>query len=802
MKVFNFVESSFLIKIYCLIAKETTKSFIYLFFLGLILLLFSITADLFSQSVVPIGGWRTYLSHRKGLQVAIRNSEVYTVTASGLTYYNSQTGTYREFTRVDGLSSVNPTMIYYDSVHDFIFIAYQNGMVDYFREVTDIKKLNIYLDIFLTKNYFAKQVYSAYAAGKYIYFATDFGIVTFDVEEKETRYTYTKIGSNDAETRILSVTIFENRLYALTLNKGLYSASLESPNLADADAWRRESENNNLKYHTNSKFLVSNDELIALNVNDSIYIKFKGQSNWQSLKNKNLPGGVIISLAAEEDDLYIEHTVFIFKYNKGNVDLIAYPRVPNHFSVSKKGLIYASASDTLGVEVFRMSDNKQILELIPILPSNRCSDIAVENQQLYIAPSAQQNGAPSYDATGVYYMNLRDRNWKILTKENGGLDSKRASLSNGYTFMPKGSTRCYVSSWNNGLNVFENGNRIDILDSSSTCLVGIGSVNSEKDFIRISGMGTDSKGNLWMALNSAIRPIAMITPQKKCYTYERPSGTSNRFWNMEVQSNGVLWINVLGEGILVYDQKGTYDNSDYRSARLRSGSGSGNLNSDRVNAIKFDLENVLWIGTAAGVCAIYNPGNVFNNPMPDAISPIYNGRNLLKDENITAIAIDGANRKWFGTSGTGVYLFNANCSEELAHFTVENSPLLSNKINDIEVDNKAGEVFFATDAGVISHQGSATEGAENNDNLSVFPSPAYVNQNDPVIIRGTVKDGIIKITTESGDLVREIKAEGGQVVWDTKDVRGNKVQPGVYLAFVAKSNGANGAVTKIALLAK
>ena len=53
---------------------------------------------------------------------------------------------------------------------------------------------------------------------------------------------------------------------------------------------------------------------------------------------------------------------------------------------------------------------------------------------------------------------------------------------------------------------------------------------------------------------------------------------------------------------------------------------------------------------------------------------------LLANETVTAIAVDGANRKWLGTQNAGVFLVSPNGTEQIHHFTkkiVRYSPIQS-----------------------------------------------------------------------------------------------------------------------------
>ena len=47
----------------------------------------------------------------------------------------------------------------------------------------------------------------------------------------------------------------------------------------------------------------------------------------------------------------------------------------------------------------------------------------------------------------------------------------------------------------------------------------------------------------------------------------------------------------------------------------------------------------------------------------------------------------------------GAFLLSPDGRTEVAHFTVDNSPLLSNEVYDIAIDQESGLVYFATPQG-------------------------------------------------------------------------------------------------------
>jgi hypothetical protein len=56
-------------------------------------------------------------------------------------------------------------------------------------------------------------------------------------------------------------------------------------------------------------------------------------------------------------------------------------------------------------------------------------------------------------------------------------------------------------------------------------------------------------------------------------------------------------------------------------------------------------------------------------------------------------------------------------------FTKDNSPLPSNFITDIKVNDENGEVFIGTENGLVSYQGDAIKGGEKKGVALVYPNP-------------------------------------------------------------------------------
>jgi ligand-binding sensor domain-containing protein len=226
--------------------------------------------------------------------------------------------------------------------------------------------------------------------------------------------------------------------------------------------------------------------------------------------------------------------------------------------------------------------------------------------------------------------------------------------------------------------------------------------------------------------------------------------------------------------------------------------GEGGLPGSRVTTLVGDKDGLIWVGTDEGVAFFPDPFSIFSGTV-DAIRPIFDRRPLLRDQLITSIAVDGGNRKWIGTPN-GLWLFDESGEALIYNFTIENSPLPSNYIKNIALNAISGEVFIATTQGMVSYRGTATKGGETHQSVKIFPNPVSMSFNGMVGISGLVDDAIVKITTVTGTLVREVRAEGGTITWNVTDYRGERVATGVYLVYSASADGSETFVGKIAVV--
>jgi Tfp pilus assembly protein FimT len=368
---------------------------------------------------------------------------------------------------------------------------------------------------------------------------------------------------------------------------------------------------------------------------------------------------------------------------------------------------------------------------------------------------------------------------------------------------PDNADHIFVSTWGGGVLEYENNNLVKQYTESNSPLQ---TIIPGRPYVRICGLAMDKSKYLWMTQTEVQGSLKVLKPDGSWIvnpiTIDAPT-----IGDIIITTKGQKWI-VLprGYGLFVLDDNKTPDVfSDDRYKKLLVQDTENQVVSF-VYSIAEDLDGNIWIGTDQGPLIYFNPEQVFDNDLKASRIkiPRNDGTNLadymLKTETITSIAVDGANRKWLGTSGSGVYLLSADGTVQIKNFNEQNSPLLSNSVVSLSVDNKNGDVWFGTSKGVQSYRGDATTGGAKFTKVYTFPNPVREDFTGNVTITGLIKDTQIRITDISGNLVFETVSDGGQATWDLNNYTGRRVATGVYLVFCASKDGAQSCVTKMLVI--
>jgi ligand-binding sensor domain-containing protein len=334
-------------------------------------------------------------------------------------------------------------------------------------------------------------------------------------------------------------------------------------------------------------------------------------------------------------------------------------------------------------------------------------------------------------------------------------------------------------------------------------------VNWDSQRCSAPALDFDRQGNLWVLNEGTENPLKLLDAEGEWHVFDVEGlDVSTRFTHVLATQSDQVWILLgAGEGVAVVSTGGTpADPTDDDVRFLTQQEGAGGLPSSFVFAVEEDLDGEIWVGTLQGPAVFYQPQALFTAEGFDAqqilIEQDGNFQFLLETETVWDIALDGGNRKWLATVNNGAFLLSPDGRSEVAHFTVDNSPLLSNEVYDIAIDQESGLVYFATPRGLTSHRGEATNfNLELDDGgLRIFPNPWRPEYEPVVTIDGLAFDSEVHIVNAGGERVRRVQSAGGRAVWDTMNDLGQPVPEGVYFMLIGEAAGKTGASGKMVIL--
>ncbi len=770
---------------------------------ALYLILLLATAPLFAQSDAAIGDWKAYLGHYQAIQTIERDSIIYCVSHGGMYSYDLKENNFRSFSTIEGLTDVQPNSLFYHKDKDMIFLGYSDGSIDYFQSPDNIQH---FTDI--QRNDFYTQKAIANFAGKdsFLYVATDFGAVIFDLNKAEPKFTITQILNNPVRTPIQSLTVFEDKLWACLGDSGVFYAPINALNFSDPAIWTKASGIAGLplgKAHG----LVSDAENMLVIAANEIYRK--NGNSWQ----KYLLG------IFDYEFLRLYNNTFIAFRSDGTVieSDISGANVSYNYQgggitdIDKIGETTWYSSIYMGL--YQIQNGENVYFTPPGPRTNYCTQMAVGKNELYIAALGYDAVlVPQYESGGIFAYSKKwaeNAGWKILNSANGGLPKYRANWNFVRAFYDKNTDKVYMGSWGKGICVLKDAalqSYYDCANSGLSYIYNTCDTLQYYDNMRIGGLKTDANGTLWVVNSEARQRLQALTTDGTWHNM-RASFVSPtaQLIGLIIDDYDNKWVLRRRELPITYNDKNTPENTlDDVTATIFPPQGAEDdvLRFNEVFSFAKDKDGDIWLGTDRGIRVVYTNflAEMAAGTNVEARAPIYEGYPLLRSQAVTAIAVDGGNRKWIGT-GEGVFLVSSSGEKILAHFTAENSPLISNYINDIAIDDETGEVFFGTTKGTISYRAGATEGKTPCE-IAVFPNPVFSDFEGEVSISGSAEESVVKIVSISGMLVRELNSAGGTALWDGRDIQGQKVASGVYLVLVAQKNGQNACVGKLTVIKK
>ncbi len=755
------------------------------------------------KAQIAVGQWREHLPYNNVIAVAEDgNDRIYCATPFSLFYYSRTDQNITKLNRINKLSDLGVSAIAYDQTTDILVIGYENGNLDLLKNdlisnLADIKRKQIVG---------SKKINHILIHDGKAFLSTDFGIVVLNLKRKEIEDTYL-IGNNGSTLAVNQSIIHNDSIIAATIS-GIKAAPLTGYNLADFTSWQKIINIPSSNSDFDCMAVYRNQLIVAKKgiayATDTLFIRKNNQ--WDYL----FPHlhGPITSIRSFGDSLLIGSffgisiyynnlidSFDVFDYNQSGQGVIM-PQ-PNDLIVDKDQNIWIA--DRVNGLVF----NPRAWFFQFIIPSGPFSefswDLSVENSHLWVATGGYQStGTNSYLRKGFY--RFSEEEWTSWTAANTDfLDTIDDIVA--VAVNPNNPQEVWLGTWGQGLLRFKDGNYVGAYNSTNTT---IGEAVNRPGFIGISGLTYDLDGNLWVAVAANPNTFNRRSPDGKWKSFNMsPYVNEDVTGEIVIDQLNQKWLVLQrGKGLLVFNDNNTPDNTaDDRKKLLTGAPGNGGLPSSTIYAIACDHDGEMWVGTSAGIAVFYSPELIFSGQEFDAQQIYYEqegiSQYLLESENVSSIAIDGANRKWLGTRNSGVFLMSEDGTKQIHHFNMDNSPLLSNNILSIAIDHQTGEVYFATEKGIISYRSDATAGAETHSDVKVFPNPVTPEYNGSITVSGLVEEAQVRITDIAGNAVFEGESNGGTILWNGKNYNGDRVSTGVYLIFSTNKDGSDTFVDKI-----
>lgn len=749
-----------------------------------------------------IGSWKNYMAYQNASHVAETPNKVFAIYDGSMISYEPEDGAVKFYSKADGLNDTGISHLAYEPNNQSLVIIYENSNIDI---MTNQGIFNIH---FIKDNLFIpdKTINNLEFIDNKAYLSTAFGIVVLDLERKEVKETYS------LQKKTHSVCVLGQYIYAAT-TEGVLEAALNT-NLLDRTNWKHMP----LTYPGGNdadirKLFIHKNELCFFQLQNGVY---------HIDKDKNIS---LIRNAGHETPKIINDKLILFRDDKTYfyTDFDSYKeldgiKVTDISSSKKTNRYWISEADKglVGIEIDENANiTKTILSELKINSPKRnwARHLTLANDQLLVVGGGRTSDRLKLPGT---FMVLENNSWHNYDEneiaKTTGLQCEDFLSA---VVDPRDPQHHYVSSWGEGVYEFKDKKFVKLHNSKNSGLASIyPGANSEDNFVRTDGMAYDKQNNLHILNSEVANGIVTLSADGRWISsfYNELNGR-DALNNLLITTNGHLWVNIDRNppGIFAVNNKNTIGNVGddiVKAAKVITDTDGKTVPTNGFYCMAEDLNATVWMGTDNG--PILFSSNILTNntelicsrvkiAIDDGTDAAYY---LLEGQKVTSIAIDGANRKWIGTEGAGLFLVNATNTEVIETFTAENSLLISNIINCLAINNNTGEVFVGTDKGIVSYMGDAITGKIDYSDVYAYPNPVRPEYQGRVAITGLMHNSNVKITDLQGNLLSQGPSNGGVYSWDCTNQAGRRVGTGIYLVLSSSgiNNGSMSVVTKIMIV--
>ncbi|WP_027138226.1 type IX secretion system anionic LPS delivery protein PorZ [Gaetbulibacter saemankumensis] len=742
--------------------------------------------------------WKGHFSYNNINSVSQGKSKIYAAAENAIFSLDTESNNLEEINTVNGLSGETISTIYYSEEYELLVIGYENGLIeiafdnsDDVLAVVDIIEKPTIPDVDKRINHF-------YAYENVLYVSTNYGISVFSLERLEFGDTYF-IGDGGSQIQVNQTIVFEGNIYAACSdNSGIRMASIANPNLIDFKNWTTIAGGDFVKvsFSYSNLYSVRTDRRLYQIVNNNLI---------ELIQYQDLP----LDIRYINETLIVTTKNNVYIYDEG-FNLISQVGVPQEFitqfTSATRDLenIYVGTVDfgLLKTDLLNPMTFEEIHPDGPLL--NKPFSIQAEADGVWVTFGEYDLYYNPYPLNSRGFSHLKSDLWINTPYE----DVFEAKCLNKIAVNPNVNDEIYISSFFSGILQVKDEIPVYLYDEANSGLESIQLPNNPNYVdIRMGSTVFDNNGLLWSVTSRVKRPLKsfnVITGQWKSYDFSSiitdALNDNLGFTDVTIDfSNSTKFIASYSKGLI-----GFKENNGGQSLKALNGE-ENNLPSNLVSALALDKRNQLWIGTYSGLRVLYNPSNFFqeNDIRVDEIIIEEDGvaKELLFQQFITDIKVDGSNNKWIGTNDSGLFYFSPDGQQTIFHFTKENSPLPSNSIRDVSIDDTNGIVYIATSKGLVSFKSGGSSPIENLESAFVYPNPVRPNFNmvdKKVKIKDISENVNIKITDIEGNLVAEaqsrtnqryngynLEIDGGTAYWNGKNLANNDVASGVYLVMLS-----------------
>jgi hypothetical protein len=749
--------------------------------------------------------WEDFYSYNNIKDFIKVDNSIYALVDNAFFTYNETTSKINKFSSIQGLSGESASSIYYNSTFNKLVIGYENGLIEV---IDENESITISSDIVNFNQVGQKNINHISAFGTTLYLSTPFAIVEYNIEKLEFGDTFF-IGNGSTSLMINKTLTFNGKIYAVT-EDGVFNADVTSNLLIDFNNWEQQFAGRNfsdIKVFNNQLYITEGSRLYLLN-NDVLTLVRDFSE-------------IIISLNSAVSHLIItlnKKAIVLDVSQKQIVEFVI--NLDYDFTLTsaffENNTVYLGTQE-YGILKTSLSEVNDYEEIHPEGPlENAVFSIEVKNNNLWVVyggydvthtPIQNRQGFSHFN--GENWINTPfDPNFPVMDLNYISIDP---NAENRVFISSYGDTRNINSVSTGGLLVVENDEIKTFYNHLNSGLEDLVSNEPDRISIRISGSAFDRQGNLWISNAHRERELKKLSPSGIWTSYDLsafrviPRSGLNE---IAIDNNNTVWMGTRRNGVYAFNESGN------RKRALITTSNLGNLPDTDVLTVAVDNNNSIWLGTRTGMVVFRNASSVFDadvlNAQPVIIEENGVGERLLGDQRINSIVVDGADNKWFGTDNGGVLYTNPSGQRTLANFSKQNSPLPSNRILKIRVDENNGKVYFATDKGIVAYNSNVSPFGEVLADVYAYPNPALKNHQTITIDgrNGThlPKGTNVKILDVAGNLVYETnvvegqEVQGGKVVWNKKNLAGKSVASGIYIVLLSNDDGSETTTAKIAIV--